>query len=83
MYHPKLENARKRIWGRLDKYGKKQNRPTSVGQLLWKSKWEKPLADWIMATGVCLAMSFAITRWNEWRKMIGWRCAAISLNSTV
>jgi hypothetical protein len=28
--------------------------PTSVGQLLGKSKWEKPLADWIMATGVGL-----------------------------
>jgi hypothetical protein len=23
-----------------------------VGQLLEKSKWQKPLADWIMATGV-------------------------------
>jgi hypothetical protein len=23
-----------------------------VGQLLGKSKWEKPPADWIMATGV-------------------------------
>jgi hypothetical protein len=29
-------------------------RPTSVGQLLGKSKWEKRLADWIMATGVGL-----------------------------
>jgi hypothetical protein len=25
---------------------------TSAGKLLGKSKWEKPLADWIMATGV-------------------------------
>jgi hypothetical protein len=29
-------------------------RPTSVGRLLGKSKWEKRLADWIMATGVGL-----------------------------
>jgi hypothetical protein len=29
-------------------------RPTSVGQLLGKSKWEKRLADRIMATGVGL-----------------------------
>jgi hypothetical protein len=29
-------------------------RPTSVGQLLGKSKWEKHQADWIMATGVGL-----------------------------
>jgi hypothetical protein len=27
---------------------------TSVGQLLGKAKWERPLADWIMATGVGL-----------------------------
>jgi hypothetical protein len=30
----------------------KGNRPKSVGQLLRKSKWETPLADWITATGV-------------------------------
>jgi hypothetical protein len=29
-------------------------RPTSLGQLLGKSKREKPLADWIMATGIGL-----------------------------
>jgi hypothetical protein len=26
----------------------------SVGQLLGKAKWEKPLADWIVATGMGL-----------------------------
>jgi hypothetical protein len=33
------------------KMGEKANQK-SVGQLLGKSKWEKPLANWIMATGV-------------------------------
>jgi hypothetical protein len=31
-----------------------KKRPTSVGQLLGKSTWEKPLADLILATGVGL-----------------------------
>jgi hypothetical protein len=44
--------ARKEIWDRSDEDGKIKKRRTSVGQLLGKSKWEKPLADWIMATGV-------------------------------
>jgi hypothetical protein len=52
--HPNLEGARKDIWDRPDKDGRKGKRPTSLGQLLGKSKWEKPLADWIMATGVGL-----------------------------
>jgi hypothetical protein len=52
--HLKLEKARKEIWDRPDEDGKIKKRPTSVGQLLGKSKWEKPLADWIMATGVGL-----------------------------
>jgi hypothetical protein len=52
--HPKLEKARKDIWDRPDEGGKIMKRPTSVGQLLGKSKWEKRLADWIMATGVDL-----------------------------
>jgi hypothetical protein len=52
--HPRLEKARKEIWDRPDEDGKIKKRPTSVGQLLRKFKWEKPLADWIMATGVCL-----------------------------
>jgi hypothetical protein len=38
--------------GPPDKDGGKGKRPTSLGQLLGKSKWEKPLADWITATGV-------------------------------
>jgi hypothetical protein len=52
--HPKLENARKEIQDRSDEDGKIKERLTLVGQLLGKSKWEKPLADWIMATGVGL-----------------------------
>jgi hypothetical protein len=50
--HPMLEKARIDIWDRPDENGRKGQRPKSVGQLLGKSKWEKPLADWIMATGV-------------------------------
>jgi hypothetical protein len=52
--HPNLERARKEIWGRPDEDGKIPKRPTSIGQLLWKARWEKPLADWIVATGVGL-----------------------------
>jgi hypothetical protein len=54
--HPKLEGARKDIWDRPDEDGKIRKRPTSVGQLLGKSKWEKPLADWITPTGVGLVV---------------------------
>jgi hypothetical protein len=51
--HPKLENARKDIWDRPGENCLKGQHPQSGGQLLGKSKWEKPLADWIiMATGV-------------------------------
>jgi hypothetical protein len=42
------------IWDRPDENGRKGKRPRSVGQLLGKAKWEKPLADWIVATGVGL-----------------------------
>jgi hypothetical protein len=52
--HPKLEQARVDIWDRPNEDGIIMKRPTSVGQLLRKSKWEKRLADWIMATGVGL-----------------------------
>jgi hypothetical protein len=52
--HPKLEKARKEIWDCPDEDSKIKKRPTSVGQLLGKPKWEKPLADWVMATGVGL-----------------------------
>jgi hypothetical protein len=46
--------AREGDLGRPDEDGKIKKQPTSMGQLLGKSKWEKPLADWIMATGVSL-----------------------------
>jgi hypothetical protein len=52
--HPNLEGARKDIWDRPDEDGRVTQRPTSVGQLLWKAKWEKHLADWITATDVGL-----------------------------
>jgi hypothetical protein len=50
--YPKLEQAWKDIWDWPDEEGIIMKRPTSVGQLLGKSKGEKCLADWIMATGV-------------------------------
>jgi hypothetical protein len=52
--HPELESARKSIWERPDDDGRKCRRRRSVGQLLGKAKWENPLADWIVATGVGL-----------------------------
>jgi hypothetical protein len=52
--HPSLERARTEIWDRPDEEGRIPKRPTSIGQLLGKAKWEKPLADWIVATGVGL-----------------------------
>jgi ribonuclease HI len=52
--HPELESARKEIWERPDEDGRKGRRPRSVGQLLGKAKWEKPLADWVVATRVGL-----------------------------
>jgi hypothetical protein len=52
--HPDLENARTAIWDRPGEDGRKGKRPKSLGQLLGKAKWEKPLADWITATGVGL-----------------------------
>jgi hypothetical protein len=52
--HAPEAGARKDIWDRPDEDGIIMKRPTSVGQLLGKSKWEKRLADWIMATGVGL-----------------------------
>jgi hypothetical protein len=52
--YPNLEDAREDIWDRPDIDGRKGKRPTSLGQLLGKSKLEKPSADWIMATGVGL-----------------------------
>jgi hypothetical protein len=52
--YPDLESTRKEIWKRPDEGCRKGRRPRSVGQLLGKAKWEKPLADWIVATGVGL-----------------------------
>jgi hypothetical protein len=49
--HPQLEKARIEIWMWPDEDGQKKRWPTSVRQRLRKSKWEKRLADWIMATG--------------------------------
>jgi hypothetical protein len=51
--HPELENARKEIWERPED-GPKGKRPRSIDQLLGKAKWENPLADWIVVTGVGL-----------------------------
>jgi hypothetical protein len=73
--HPELENARKEIWESPDEDGRKGRRPRSVGQLLGKPKWEKPLADWIAAIGVGLLgpgkqdfESERIERNDEWRR---------------
>jgi hypothetical protein len=49
--HPTLESARKAIWDRPDEDRNMRKRPTSLGQLLGKSKWKKPLVDWMIATG--------------------------------
>jgi hypothetical protein len=49
-----LEHARKEICERPDKEGRIPKRPTLIGQLLGNAKWEKPLADWIIASGVGL-----------------------------
>jgi hypothetical protein len=42
---PILGNARIDIWDRLDQNRRKGQRQKSVGQLLGKSRWEKPLAN--------------------------------------
>jgi hypothetical protein len=52
--HTNLETTRTEIWDCPDEEGRIPKRPTSIGQLLGKSKWEKPLADWIAAIGVGL-----------------------------
>jgi hypothetical protein len=52
--HPDLESARFTIWDRSGKGGQKGKRSKSLGQLLGTAKWEKPLAGWIVATGVGL-----------------------------
>jgi hypothetical protein len=50
----KLESANKDFWDYPAEDGKIRKCLTSIGQLLGKSKWEKPLADWITPTGVGL-----------------------------
>jgi hypothetical protein len=39
---------------RPDEDGRKGRRPRSFGQQLGNAKWQTPLADWIVATGVGL-----------------------------
>jgi hypothetical protein len=62
--NPDLESARKETWERPDEDGKilVPGRPTSIGQLLGKAKWEKPLTDRIVATGVGLLYWIYIDR---------------------
>jgi hypothetical protein len=56
------------------------NRPTSVGQLQGRSKWEKRLADWAMATGVSLLVSELRDCSAERKDRIdGWRRDPIEL----
>jgi hypothetical protein len=70
--HPNLESERKEIWDRPDEDGRIPKRPTSIGQLLGKATWEKPLADWIVATGGgYLGLGNRAMRRNEWRGMTG------------
>jgi hypothetical protein len=64
--HIKLECARKDFWDRPDEDGKIRKRPTSVGQLLGKPKWEKTLADWITATSVGLVGQDRVDKEDEW-----------------
>jgi hypothetical protein len=41
--HPKLEKVLEKIWDLPEQDSKINRRSTSVGELLLKSKWEKPL----------------------------------------
>jgi hypothetical protein len=52
MHAPEIRKRKKRYLERPDENGRKGQRPKLVGQLLGKSKWEKRLVDWIVATGV-------------------------------
>jgi hypothetical protein len=72
--HPNLEGARKDIWARPGENGRMRKRPTSVGQLIGKSEWEKPLADWITATGVGLVGQDMVDKEDERvERNNGWR----------
>jgi hypothetical protein len=47
-----IVSVRKKIWEPPDEDGRIARMPTSIAQLLSKAKWEKPLVDWIVGTGV-------------------------------
>jgi hypothetical protein len=69
-----FSGARKDFWDRPDEDGKIRQRPSSVGQLLGKSRWEKPLADWITATGVGLVGQDRVDQEDERvERNDGWR----------
>jgi hypothetical protein len=51
---PEFREREKRDLGPARRRRRIPKRPTSLGQLLAKSKWEKPRADWIVATRVGL-----------------------------
>jgi hypothetical protein len=43
----------------------------SIGQLLWKAKWETPLADWIVAIGLeFIGLGNRMMRSNELRGLL-------------
>jgi hypothetical protein len=54
MHPPGFGECENHNRGRPGKDGRKGKRPKSLGQLLGKTRWEKPLAGLIMATGVGL-----------------------------
>jgi hypothetical protein len=69
-----FSGARKDFWDRPDEDGKIRQRPTSVAQLLGKSKWEKPSADWMTATGVGLVGQDSVDKEDDRvERNDGWR----------
>jgi hypothetical protein len=74
--HPISPNARIRIWDHPDANGWKGQRQWSVRRLLGKSKWEKPLADWMIDTALGFVGPKPTTwRPKEWREIMdrgGW-----------
>jgi hypothetical protein len=73
--HSELESPRKEICERPDEDGRRGRRPRSVGQLLGTAKWEKPVVDWIVASGVGLLgprkhdiEAERVERNDEWRR---------------
>jgi hypothetical protein len=72
--HPKLEFAQKDFWDCPHEDGTIRKRPTSVAPLVRKSKWDKPLADNITATGVGLVGQDRVDKEDERvDRNIGWR----------